>query len=125
MTLRKNPESTPLKIPITGTSIFITYCWGQACYFITGKTALLPGGQAAPCLLAGKPDIKDVVAGRTDKKPFGSICFLPEHGVKAVLISARRADLELFFKFNLCDFIVHSAYLPVPSLYGAVEAVCF
>ena len=54
-----------------------------------------------------EPYIKNLVAGRTDEKPFEDITVPFKHGVEAVFVSTRWTNLEFVNQFNFFYFIVH------------------
>lgn len=60
--------------------------------------------------LYGETNIKNLMAGRADKKPAGSVSLFFEHGVKAVLVAAHRTYPELCFYFHSDDFFRHGVF---------------
>jgi hypothetical protein len=57
--------------------------------------------------LYGKADIKYAVAARANEKPSGCAAVLFEDAVKAIFITAFRANLELVFEFDSFYFSIH------------------
>jgi hypothetical protein len=62
--------------------------------------------------LNSETNIKNVMAGWTDKKPFGAITLLLEHRVKTIFVSAGWTNLKLVIYLNVFDFVIHTI-LPV------------
>jgi hypothetical protein len=63
-------------------------------------------------LLNSEADIKNLMAGRTDKKPPGDSALLLKHRVKTIFVSTGGADLKLVIHGNILNWVIH-AKLPI------------
>jgi hypothetical protein len=61
-----------------------------------------------PIFLNGVTDIKNVMTGWANKKPFGRITIPCEHGMKSILVTACRTDFKLGIQFNSFNFVIHT-----------------
>ena len=69
----------------------------------------------APWTLDREPDIKNIMTGWANKKPFGDIIFLIEHRMKTIFVTTCRADLKLGIHFNSFNFVIHTILLQLEN----------
>ena len=70
-------------------------------------------------ILQGLANIENVVAGRTDKKPPGTIVFFFKHGMESIFISTGGTHFKFIFHFYRNNLIVHKRLLFIKDFLSA------